>query len=342
MNAKRIGSLGLAILLVVGAFLVRRNMIDDDGVDDPESSVATTPDREDATAIVCITELEDVCDALATNNADLDVTIEAASVTMDRLAALDDAADAPLWLTIEPYPAMVDALRQGRGVDPIGAEVSIVGASRLGIAFPAATGGAPGPVAAITTHCGGQAIWRCVGDNTGATWSELGGEASWGTLRPSLGDVTNSALGLASLANAVAGYLGDGDVTRSRWEADNQFLTWFRPLSDASESVALSGGSPVRTMVTRPSALDAGATATFEVTALGATGDRLELNYPQPEMWVNAVIATPPSVAAPDGLVADLTAQLEAEGWESPAAAGPALPSASTLLALRTLWGEAT
>lgn len=342
MNARRLGASILAIVLVVGAFLVRRNVIDEDAGDDPDSSAQTSLDREDATAMVCVTELADVCDALRGAHPDLDVVVENAGATLDRLAALEDPASAPLWLTIEPYPAMLDALRAGQRADPIGAEITAVGASQLGIAFPIATEDAPGHGAVITTHCGGQPIWRCVGDNAGAQWTDLGGQAAWGTLRPAFGDVAESALALASLTNAVAGYFGDGDVVRSRWDGDPSFITWFRPLSDASESVALSGGNPVRTMVTRPSALDAAATATFQVAALGAAGDRVELNYPEPQMWVKAVIAAPPSVAAPDDLSADVAALLDTAGWDPPGAAGPALPSASTLLALRALWIDAT
>ena len=68
MNGRRVGALALAVLLVVGAYFVRRNVIDDD---DPDNSVATAPDPEDATAIVCITELSDVCDALGSSHPDL-------------------------------------------------------------------------------------------------------------------------------------------------------------------------------------------------------------------------------------------------------------------------------
>ena len=338
VNGRRLGALALAVLLVVGAWFVRRNVIDDDSEAGPDSTTVTAPDREDATALVCIDELRDVCTALQTSRPDLTITIEPAGVTLDRLAALDDPTAAPLWLTIDPYPAMVDVAREVRSVDPIGAEVAAVGASQLGIAFPADD---PSYVATLTAHCPDTPLWRCIGDNAGEPWADLGGEASWSRLRPSFGDANNSALGLASLANAVAGYFGDGDLTRSRWEADASFLPWFRRLASTSENAPVSD-SPLRTMATRSSALDAAATAGYEVAALDATSERFELNYPEPQMWVQAVIATPPGVAAPDDLAADVTASIEAEGWDRPEAAGPPLPSAATLLALRTFWNEAT
>ena len=33
---------------------------------------------------------------------------------------------------------------------------------------------------AIAAHCGGTITWRCVGDNAGRPWADLGGQAAWG------------------------------------------------------------------------------------------------------------------------------------------------------------------
>jgi len=338
VNGKRLGAVVLAIVLVAGAFYVRNNVIeDDDGDAGTTGTTVDEPARGDATALICITELRDVCTALETGHPDLAITIEPAGATLDRLAGLDDPADAPLWLTIDPYPAMVDVARELRSADPVTAEITVVGASQLGIAFPLSD---PSYGATLEAHCPDVALWRCIGDNAGAPWSEIGGAVSWGRLRPSFGDVNGSALGLASLAAAVAGYLGEGEVTRSRWEADASFTAWFRRLSSASENAAMSGGTPLRTMATRP-ALDIAATAAFEVAAIDAAGSRFELTYPEPQMWVQAVIATPPGVAAPDGLAADVGASLTTAGWGTPDAAGGPLPNASTLLALRAFWNDA-
>jgi len=338
VNGKRLGAVVLAIVLVAGALYVRNNVIeDDDGDAGTTGTTVDEPARGDATALICITELRDVCTALETGHPDLAITIEPAGATLDRLAGLDDPADAPLWLTIDPYPAMVDVARELRSADPVTAEITVVGASQLGIAFPLSD---PSYGATLEAHCPDVALWRCIGDNAGAPWSEIGGAVSWGRLRPSFGDVNGSALGLASLAAAVAGYLGEGEVTRSRWEADASFTAWFRRLSSASENAAMSGGTPLRTMATRP-ALDIAATAAFEVAAIDAAGSRFELTYPEPQMWVQAVIATPPGVAAPDGLAADVGASLTTAGWGTPDAAGGPLPNASTLLALRAFWNDA-
>jgi hypothetical protein len=94
-------------------------------------------------------------------------------------------------------------------------------------------------------------------------------------------------------------------------------------------------------MAVRP-ALDAAATATFEVATIDEAGDEFDVNYSDPQMWIQAVIATPAGVAAPNDLVADVTPLLEAQGWDPPETAEASPPSASTLLALRALWNDFT
>jgi hypothetical protein len=160
-------------------------------------------------------------------------------------------------------------------------------------------------------------------------------------VRPAFGDVDDSALALASFADSVAGYLGDAEVSRTRWEADPGFITWLRRLADSASGVSLSGGSALRTMATRPSALDIAATAGFELAALDADDQRFTPNYPAPEMWLQAVLAVPGGAAAPDDLAAELGALVRESGWDEPDAATTQLPGAPTMLALRAQWDEA-
>jgi hypothetical protein len=89
---RRLVAFAVAAVLVVGAFFIRREVIDSD---DSEAGGSDPPGE-----LVCITELADVCAALATD--DLSVTVEDAGTTLDRLGALGDDSDPPLWLTIEP------------------------------------------------------------------------------------------------------------------------------------------------------------------------------------------------------------------------------------------------
>jgi hypothetical protein len=318
----------VAVALVVGAFFIRREVIEGGDGDDGPDRVAE---------LVCITELADVCNAYD-DETSLAVTIEDAGVTLDRLGTFGDDAEPPLWLTVEPYPAMVDALRSSANAAPLAYTTTALGSSQLAVALPP-----DGRLDTLLTACGTEPLWRCIGENAGRPWSELGGEPNWGTVRPAFGDVEDSALALASFAASVAGYLGDADVSRSRWEAaGTDFISWQRRLIETASGVSLSGGSALGTMATRPSALDIAATAGFELATLDATADRFASNYPAPEMWLQAVLAVPGGAATPGDVASDLTEQLGGAGWDDAASATTPLPGAATMLALRTVWQDAT
>ena len=64
---------------------------------------------------MCATELRVACDAI---DGDVSVVVEPAGVTLDRLAALADDAESPVWLTLQPFPAMLDDLRSASGSTP--------------------------------------------------------------------------------------------------------------------------------------------------------------------------------------------------------------------------------
>jgi hypothetical protein len=319
----------IAAALVVGAFFLRRDVIEGDD--------AGTSDGGTSSEVVCATELADICAALVSSGADVTVTVEDAGATLDRLAALEDPGAAPLWLTIEPYPEMVDSIRGSARTEPLAFTTTPLGASQLGAALPSVE-----QLEVLTTACGTDPLWRCIGEHAGAPWSELDGDASWGTVRPALGDVDASALGLASFAHSVAGYFGDTEISRTRWETDPGFITWLRRLADVASGVSLSGGSALGTMATRPSALDVAATAGYELAAIDRTGERFAPNYPSPEMWLQAELAVPGGAAAPDDLAADLAEIVRESDWAAPSAATNPLPSAPTMLALRAQWDEAT
>jgi len=87
-------------------------------------------------------------------------------------------------------------------------------------------------------------------------------------------------------------------------------------------------------------AIGRAATTDAEVAAVG--GDRVDVNYPEPSMWVEAVLAVPDGAAAPDGLAAEAAAALTAAGWGAADTAAASVPGASTMIALRDLWRQAT
>lgn len=330
MIARRLGAVLAAAALIVGAVFARRALDDEDAAADDDPPVDVVP-----TTLLCITELRAACLAVAADHPELEVTVEDAGRTLDRLAVLADPDEASLWATLEPFPAMVDVLRTTGGLALIEADVAPIAATRTAIALPS---GARDDL--LLAECADGALWRCVGDAAGVAWTEIGSDTDLGTVRPALGDVESSASALASFAAAMAGYFDDPDISRTRWEADPDFVGWLRPLARAVRTDQLSAGTPLATMVTRRGALDVAATTDAEAADVRASGQAFDIQYPEPSMWVEAVLAVPAGVAAPDDLATDLTAALTT--WTPTDQAGTALPDAGTMIALRTLWGDAT
>ena len=94
-------------------------------------------------------------------------------------------------------------------------------------------------------------------------------------------------------------------------------------------------------MAVRP-ALDVAASSEAEVATVAAGQQRFEVSYPEPSMWLQAVLAVPEAVNLPDDLLAEVTTAATAAGWAAPATAEQPLPSATTMLGLRALWQDAT
>jgi hypothetical protein len=335
VTGRRIGAVVVAVALIAGALLLRSTVLGDDDADEPTGpTTSTTAAATAAGELICVNELADVCQGVRADHPDVRVSVQAAGVTLDALARLPDDAPRPLWLTIQPYPAMLDALRTGARLEPFAGTPEAVGASRLAIASAAQR------ATDLTTGCGDQPLWRCIGEHAGNDWSTLAPDAAAGDIRPAIGAADREAVALASFAAAVSGYFGRPDIRSSDWQNDPAFTPWVSRLLGAVDASALSAGTPLATMAIRPSALDIAATTDAERAALG--GDRFTPNYPEPSMWVEAVVAVPEGTAVPDDLTAALAAGLAAGGWEAPDAATQALPGATTMLALRSLWQEST
>jgi hypothetical protein len=307
MMAKRLATVVVAVGLIVGALLIRRNVIE--GGDDDDSGDTAEPADE----LVCLTELADVCAALG-EQADLTIRVEDAGETLARVA---EGEEAGLWLSFEPFPAMAS----------LTGDATILAASELAVATP------PELTPVLTTRCAGQALWRCIGDSAGEEWGDAPGR-----VEPSVGDAGETAGGLASFASAVAGYFGGADLTSAMWADDAVFLGWVRGLVQEVPVEDLTAGTPVATMVTRPSAVNVAGTSDAEIAALGARGPEAEPSYPEPSMWLQAVLAAPAGAEVPDGLARDAGRALLAAGWDRPEDATQPLPSANTMLALRELW----
>jgi hypothetical protein len=332
VSAKRIGAVLVAVALIVIALVVRRTVLDDDDAEAGPSTVATTAPPTAATDLVCASELAAPCQALQQRFPDLVVRVEPAGTTLDALA--DPQRGAPLWATLRPFPEMVDLLRPR---NPVGYTSAPLASSQLTIATPHSA-----RQAALGTGCVGQQLWACIGANAGDPWTQLGGDPSLGTVRPSVGLVEREAVALASFAAAVAGYFGTPDINPAGFE-DASFVAWARRLAGTVPASKISAGTPLATMVTARS-LDIAATTVVEVdTLMGSRPDlAIDLNYPEDTMSVEAVLAVPRGAAAPDGLADALTNELGRVGWAAATDATQAVPDATTMVALRQLWGELT
>jgi hypothetical protein len=315
MIVRRLVTALVAIGLIVGALLIRRNVIEGDD-DDADAGNGPGP----AAQLTCLTELAKVCAAIAVGQAGLDVRVEDSAVTLERLAAGEAV---PLWLTFEPFPAMASDA----------GETAVLAASELAVTAP------PGRLDVLSTHCPTTALWRCIGDAAGDPWASVGGEAGWGRVEPSVGDAGKSAAALASFASAAAGYFGTTSFGAVDLQ-DPSFLAWVRPLVQAVPVSELSGRTPLATMLTRPSAVNLAATSDAEIAALDAPAGKLESRYPEPSMWLQAVLAAPAGADLPRDLRADAAAALLAQGWDRPSTATAPLPSATTMVALRNLWED--
>lgn len=324
MTVKRLAAVVAAVLLVAGALVVRRQFLDDDSPDGPTQ----------ATSVVCITELAAACDALAGEG--FDVSIRDAGDTLDALARLADPTAAPVWITVNPYPDMVDSLRQANGLPALAP--TTVGIARTGLVLAASTEGRGD---ALTSTCGTTSVFECVVEHVGDDWSDLGGESSWGTVRPAFGPVESTATGLSALAVATTAHLGFDEVGRDQL-GQTGFITWIRGFTSAAGRTALSGGSPLATMITRPSALDIAATTEAEITSAGEPANGFAVLYPEPGMSLQAVVAVPPGSGFAPSAVDVATRAVAADGWSAGGADEPTPLPATTMLAVRTFWLEAT
>ncbi|HLM28881.1 MAG TPA: hypothetical protein VK360_03075, partial [Acidimicrobiales bacterium] len=285
MLIKRLGAVIVAVALVAGAFLVRNALDDDEPTVESGPGPGTTPGAATGGTIVCSTELGPVCGSIDAALPEWEVRVEPALATLDALA--DAGAEGRVWVTMAPFPGMVDTQRAAAGTELLGLESTPVGVSPLAVAAPN-----DGRLEALAADCAGAPLWRCIGDAAGSMWSDLGHEAD-GTVRPSVGDVERSGLALVALGGAVAGYFGDPAFTSAMWDVDPSFLPWLRKLATTVPADRLSGGTPLATMASRPSALDVAAHTDAERAQLSADPERFEVQYPEPAMYVEAVAAAP-------------------------------------------------
>lgn len=324
MTLKRVAAVLAAVALVVGAILLRN------GLDDSSAASDDEPAQPGSYSVVCSTEFAEVCQDLPDTYA---VAVEAAGVTLDRLSAVESADLPDAWLTLDPFPAMLDETRERSHSLPAAVAASDV------LAMTDQTYSLPAPRAELFAQsCGTEPVAKCVGDKAGVKWTDLGATDIATEVNPGIADPSGEALGLLTFANGVAGYFGTTDLQSNLWQGNAGFSDWMRNF--VKNVTVLVSGSPLNVMLVRPSLVDVAATTSAQVASNEqASSESVGTLSVAPAFRVRAVLATLGNRS--NALPRDLSEALAAHGWTAPAADEPALPQ-STFIALRQLWKETT
>ena len=314
---KRLAALGVAAGLIAGALFARDRWIEGDDAGDNRA--------DSASVLVCATELATICNQAASGSPG--ITIRAANVG----DSLDDLGDDEMWFTFTPFPEIITQTRErSRLPERIYTTVPVASSNVVLVAFPDRT-------ATLTATCGNPVAWRCLGEQAGNDWSEIGGEASWRAVRPAFAPLS-TGIGRLGVASAVSGYFGDAPIDTN----DPSFTSWARPLARAVPTTALSSGTAIATIEVRPSSLDVAVGAAAELSANGLA--RFAVTQVSTNTRVDLVLATPSGVEAPSGLAAALTTAALAAGWlatGSPGATGEP-PDANTVVVTSQVWEDLT
>ena len=300
--------------------------------------------------LVCVTELEAVCDELAGDDAA--VTIEEAGDTAEALRG-SAPADADAWLTLAPWPGIVADARARAGapaLPPVPADP--LARSPLVMVVPRERG------AVLDEHCDRGLSWRCIGTSAGDDWADLGGRQTWGRFKPGFSDPATSATGLLVLGEAASDYLGGSDFSARDLDGD-EFFPWLAQLAEGIEGHGSPTNTPLQQQVRLAATFDVVGTTEAEAAPLlqSPRAESLDLRHPKNVVVAEVVLAPLREGDGADALRslvegAGKTALAEA-GWRvqgQPAAPGvpdqPALPeesnvpSAGALEALRLRWEE--
>ena len=300
-------------------------------------------------ALVCVPELEPVCNELAEEGG-VELTIEEAGETADRLAGTD-VIEHDAWLTLAPWPQMAAAARNRELGGDLSATDDPLARSPLVMVV------ARERAQVLDEECGGTLSWRCVGQIAGLPWSRIGGAETWGQVKPGFTDPELSASGLLVAAQASTEFVQEPLSLRGM-ETD-AFLAWSAQLEQSVQSHGTSANPPLERQVQiGPASFDVvGALEADAAPALTSQRARnLELRYPE-TMVVAEVVLAPLRDGQGAERLRELLAEsggpaLQAAGWrvagELPEAVptdAPAMPDASNLPdagvleALRLKWG---
>lgn len=331
MTLKRLAAFLLAAAMVVGALLIRNAL--DGNSDTGTASPGDPPSGDNSFQLICSSEFQEVCNSIASdkdNQNKLTVTIEPAGVTLDRLAKATDDQMPDAWLTLDPFPAMLDETRdRTTSFGPATTTTQVLSTTASAVAVIDAKAGA------LQESCAEESIATCVGRLAGKTWADVGDPSLGGSLKLGISDPATEASGLLSFADGMAGLLGTTDIDSGQY-SDPDVRAWVRNI--VANSQTFPAGSALNTMISRPSKVDVAYTTSVETTA-SPSGSR----EPYQSLAVSpgfTVAATWAVIASNDDRLRDQTAEaLISAGWISQAEDSPTL-SASTFITLRALWED--
>jgi hypothetical protein len=338
----------VAAVVLIALGLVIRSRTGDGG---------TTRADTGAASLVCLTELKPVCDRLAAAHPELTVTVQDAATTQTALGGnLPDVATGPnAWLTYAPLTAMVDESRARAGLPGAFADPTATLARS-----PLVIAARNDRRAALTTACGGQLTWRCLGERAGSPWTDNGGQATWGSVKVGLPDPAVTATGLLGVAEATASYFGRTDYAANDF-ADPAFGDWLGRLARSGRGLGRTTSTPLDQLLTQRGSYDfAGTTESAGGPAVSQSRDKNEVSilYPSPLSTADVVLA-PVAGSSTAGdrvkklLESDEAAQALADaGWRvegrasapgvpgDPPLDGAGLPRPGVLAALREQWTQ--
>jgi hypothetical protein len=322
---RRVLALLAAVAMIAGAVVVRQRL--DEGALGQPLTAEGRP-----TTVLCDLALEAVCRAL-TADAELTVAVEEAGASLERLWGLPDAVSGgvpegvpDVWVTLAPWPAMVDEERGRRGLQPLfdaaSAQVALGSSPLVLLAWEDRAD-------VLRASCGEEVLtWRCVAPVAGQPWVSLGGDATWGPVKPGLDDPARSSLGLTVLAQATAEEVQRADFGRGSLQ-DGAYQDWLAALGRSVRDFSPPAGLLAEMVLTGPAKYDvAASTEAFASPVLA--GDRaadVGVHYAEPLVTADAVAAVRGGVEA-DRVRAVAERALAEAGWHTATAGPPSLGDA--------------
>ena len=265
-----------AVAMIGGALLVRNVFIEGDGLDVGGGGGGGGGEAH----LVCATELEDACAALAEEDGDITFEVEDAGETAERLTAADfdpREAEFDAWLTLEPWAELIDVRRQqAQGGRVLDEPSDVLATSRLALIGPDER------LAALEAACGGEVGWNCLGEIAGEPWADHEGEVQWGDVNVGHSDPSLHASGLVVLGQAASDYFGTTDFASNDFDA--AFSRWLRQLESADPGVQ-GGLTPLEEALRFTGSWD----GVGDLDAAGR-GD-LGVLYPSPMLRAEVVLA---------------------------------------------------